>query len=96
MNNYNKMHTDSTIPDVTIDKVETQETVPKQEEKTKLVTVTNCTQLNVRGKRSKSSPVLEIVNRGDELQVLEMFDFWVKVLVNNEEGYVMKEFVKEV
>lgn len=59
----------------------------------KLATVTTTT-LKVRETPSKDAPVLGLVPEQDDLTVLEESDDWVKVSIEEGEGYVSKEFVR--
>ncbi|MEG1847092.1 MAG: NlpC/P60 family protein [Lachnospiraceae bacterium] len=58
----------------------------------RLATVTTTT-LKVREQPSQSATVLGLVPIEDELSVLEEMDGWVKVSIEEGEGYVSKEYV---
>lgn len=59
---------------------------------TRMATVTTTT-LKVRGDASTESEVLGLVPISDDLVVIEELDEWVKVSIEEGEGYVSKEYV---
>lgn len=50
--------------------------------------------LRVREKASTQSRILSLIGKGEELVVLEDTGDWVKVEIDEEEGYISREFVK--
>ena len=50
--------------------------------------------VNIRRKPKESSKVLDIVNKGDELEVLSTDKGWCHVIWNGIEGYVSARFIK--
>lgn len=66
----------------------------KLAEKVGMQTATvNTTTLKVREEASTESTVLTLIPIEEELEVLEELDDWVKVVVDEDEGFVSKEFV---
>lgn len=63
-----------------------------QTEAREMATVTTTT-LNVRAEATTDSNVISTVNKNEELIVLENLDGWVKVEVDEVQGYVSKEYV---
>ncbi len=63
-----------------------------QQEVRNVATVTT-ESLRVRASATTDSSVLSTVNKDEELVVVEVLDGWVKVEVDNEEGYVSSEYV---
>ncbi len=53
----------------------------------------NVSSLNVRSGASTDSEILIKVSQGEKLDVVEQLDNWVKVALDNEEGYVAAEYV---
>ncbi len=53
----------------------------------------NVSSLNVRSGASTDSEILIKVGQGEKLDVVEQLDNWVKVALDNEEGYVAAEYV---
>ena len=63
------------------------------EKKGKLVIVVDCTSLRVRAKESTNSEILYKISKGEELEIISSTKDWVKVAINNEYGYVAREYV---
>jgi SH3-like domain-containing protein len=63
-----------------------------KEEATTYATVTT-EALRVRREASTESDILSLVNKDEDLAVVEEGDEWVRVEVDDEEGYVFKEYV---
>ncbi len=55
--------------------------------------VCNSGGLRVREEPSTESPVITLVAEGEELEVVEQLDGWVKIMVDDEEAYVSAEYV---
>lgn len=53
-----------------------------------------CDQLKVRQEPNTNCSVLSRVAKGENLEVVEVLDGWVKININNNIGYVSAEFVK--
>lgn len=64
-----------------------------EEVKQTIATVTTTT-LNVREQTNTECSILALMPKGEELHVLEDLGEWVKVDLDNSEGYVSKEFVE--
>lgn len=62
-------------------------------EKGRLVIVVDCTTLRVRAKESTDSEILYKISKGEELNIVSSTKDWVKVEVNNGQGYVAREYV---
>ena len=62
-------------------------------EKGRLVIVVDCTSLRVRAKESTDSEILCKISKGEELTIVSSTKDWVKVDVNNKQGYVAREYV---
>ncbi len=62
-------------------------------DKGRLVIVVDCSSLRVRAKESTSSEILYRISRGEELDIVSSTKDWVKVEINNEYGYVAREYV---
>ncbi|SEI41385.1 SH3 domain-containing protein [Lachnospiraceae bacterium A10] len=58
--------------------------------------VVNTNNLRVRSEMSTDASVMTTVSSGEELEVLEQLDGWVKVSVDSDEGYVSSEYVTVV
>ncbi|WP_167956416.1 C40 family peptidase [Anaerosporobacter faecicola] len=58
-----------------------------------IVATVNTTTLKVREKADKESTCLTLVPEGEELEVKKVKDEWVKVVIDNDKGYVSKEYV---
>ena len=58
------------------------------------VAVVNTDKLKVREQPNLECEVITMVPKGEELDVVETKDGWVKVLIDDEENYVSSEFVK--
>ena len=63
-----------------------------QEVKQTVATVTTTT-LYVRDEANTDSHVITMMPEGEELEVLEVFDGWVKINVDSDEGYVSSDYV---
>lgn len=49
---------------------------------------------NLRGKPSSSSKIIELINQGEKIQILETQGEWYKVKYNNFTGYLRKDLVE--
>ena len=58
------------------------------------IATVNTTTLKVRGEASTDSEVLGLVPNGEELSVVEELDGWVKVNIEEGDGYVSLDYVK--
>lgn len=58
-----------------------------------IVATVNTTTLKVREKADTDSTCLTLVPEGEELEVKKVNDEWVKVVIDNDKGYVAKEYV---
>lgn len=58
------------------------------------VAVVDTGSLKVREQPNTECEVITMVPRGEELDVVEVTDDWVKILIDDEENYVAAEFVK--
>lgn len=63
-----------------------------QEVKQTVATVTTTT-LYVRNEANTDSHVITMMPEGEELEVLEVLDGWVKINVDSDEGYVSSDYV---
>lgn len=63
-----------------------------QEVKQTVATVTTTT-LYVRDEANTDSHVITMMSEGEELEVLEVLDGWVKINVDSDEGYVSSDYV---
>lgn len=63
-----------------------------QEVKQTVATVTTTT-LYVRDEANTDSHVITMMPEGEELEVLEVLDSWVKINVDSDEGYVSSDYV---
>lgn len=52
-----------------------------------------CELLNMRKTPEKGENVLTVLEQGTELTVLDIAGEWLKVIANDRDGYVMKDFV---
>ena len=99
MNNYkfsSEMHdAEPTIQDERIEKVEKKElkikAEPKKESKKEPVIKTTTTLLNVREKPSKNSNIMNVLEKGTKVTVIENIGEWSKLLDNT---FVMSEYLK--
>lgn len=103
MNNYkfsSEMHNaEPTIQDEKIEKVEKKELKtkiepkkePKIEPKKEPVIKTTTTLLNVREKPSKNSNIMNVLEKGTKVTVVENIGEWSKLLDNT---FVMSEYLK--
>ncbi len=53
-----------------------------------------CELLNLRKTPEKANNVVTLLNKGDEVTVLENSKDWLKVKAGDAEGYVMAEYVE--
>ena len=58
------------------------------------IAVVNTESLKVREEPNTECEVITLVPQGEELDVVEVLDGWVKVLIDDEENYVSAEYVK--
>lgn len=58
-----------------------------------IVATVNTETLKVREEADKDSTCLTLVPEGEELEVKKVNDEWVKVVIDNDKGYVAKEYV---
>ena len=103
MNNYkfsSEMHdAELTTQDKIIEKVEKKELKtkiepkiePKKEPKKEPVIKTTTTLLNVREKPSKNSNIMNVLEKGTKVAVVENIGEWSKLLDNT---FVMSEYLK--
>lgn len=99
MNNYkfsSEMHdAEPTIQDERIEKVEKKElkikAESKKESKKEPVIKTTTTLLNVREKPSKNSNIMNVLEKGTKVTVIENIGEWSKLLDNT---FVMSEYLK--
>lgn len=99
MNNYkfsSEMHdAEPTTQNEKIEKVEKKElkikTEPKKEPKKEPVIKTTTTLLNVREKPSKNSNIMNVLEKGTKVAVVENIGEWSKLLDNT---FVMSEYLK--
>ena len=49
--------------------------------------------LNVRENPEKSANILEVLNRNDKVEILEEFELFYKIKINDTIGYCVKEFI---
>lgn len=63
-----------------------------EEVKTTMATV-NTTTLKVRTAPSTNGNVITLIPEGEELEVLEDTGEWIKIAIDDEEGFISKEFV---
>ena len=99
MNNYkfsSEMHdAELTTQDEIIEKVEKKElkikAEPKIEPKKEPVIKTTTTLLNVREKPSKNSNIMNVLEKGTKVTVVENIGEWSKLLDNT---FVMSEYLK--
>ena len=66
----------------------------RAQEQLTTVAVVNTGSLKVREQPSTEAEVITMVPDGEELDVVAIEDEWVKILIDDEENYVAKEFVK--
>ena len=99
MNNYKfsseMRDAEPTIQDERIEKVEKKElkikAEPKKESKKEPVIKTTTTLLNVREKPSKNSNIMNVLEKGTKVTVVENIGEWSKLLDNT---FVMSEYLK--
>ena len=58
------------------------------------VAVVDTATLNVREQPNTECEVITMVPKGEELDVVEVLDDWVKIMIDDEENYVSAEYVK--
>lgn len=96
-NNYNKMYNTSVASIEDLDVNETKVDSLNISDNMLSFVVVDSFKLKVREAPTKSSEVKCIVDKGDELIVKDILDDWLHIIMNDGfEGFVMKEFVKEV
>ena len=66
----------------------------RAEEQLAKVAVVNTTSLKVREQPNTECEVITLVANGEELEVVEELDEWVKIMIDEEENYVSAEYVK--
>lgn len=95
MDNYkfsSEMHdAELTTQDEIIEKVEKKELKTKKEPKKEPVIKTTTTLLNVREKPSKNSNIMNVLEKGTKVAVVENIGEWSKLLDNT---FVMSEYLK--
>ena len=95
MDNYkfsSEMHdAELTTQDEIIEKVEKKELKTKIEPKKEPVIKTTTTLLNVREKPSKNSNIMNVLEKGTKVTVVENIGEWSKLLDNT---FVMSEYLK--
>ena len=95
MDNYkfsSEMHdAEPTIQNEKIEKVEKKELKTKIEPKKEPVIKTTTTLLNVREKPSKNSNIMNVLEKGTKVAVVENIGEWSKLLDNT---FVMSEYLK--
>ena len=95
MNNYKfsseMRDAEPTIQDERIEKVEKKELKIKAEPKKEPVIKTTTTLLNVREKPSKNSNIMNVLEKGTKVTVIENIGEWSKLLDNT---FVMSEYLK--
>jgi Cell wall-associated hydrolases (invasion-associated proteins) len=62
-------------------------------EEVSTVAVVDTTTLKVREQPNTECEVITMVPRGEELDVVEIMDDWVKIMIDDEENYVSAEYV---
>ena len=65
----------------------------KAKEVLTLIATVNTTTLKVREEPSTESSINTLIPLGEELEVLEELEEWVKIAIDDEEGYIFKEYV---
>ena len=63
-------------------------------EQVSTVAVVDTTTLKVREQPNTECEVVTMVPEGEELEVVEVVDDWVKIMIDDEENYVSAEYVK--
>lgn len=58
--------------------------------------VKNCTKLNIRERASKTSDVKMVIIVGTEVEFQNFNDHWVRLWVNDIEGFAMKTYIEEI
>ncbi|BCN31303.1 C40 family peptidase [Anaeromicropila herbilytica] len=58
-----------------------------------VATVKDTATLRVREEKNKNSTTLTLVPEGEELEVKQVYDDWVKVTIDQDTGYVAKDYV---
>ena len=67
--------------------------VAKAQEVKQTVAIVTTTTLYVRDEANTDSHVITMMPEGEELEVLEVLDGWVKINVDSDEGYVSSDYV---
>ena len=70
-----------------------QEAIDKADEIATDMAVCNSGGLRVRQEPNTESPVITLVAEGEELEVKEVLDGWVKIMLDDEEAYVSADYV---
>ena len=70
-----------------------QEARDRADEVATYMAVCNSGGLRVREDPSTESPIITLVAEGEELEVKEQLDGWVKIMLDDEEAYVSAEYV---
>ncbi len=70
-----------------------QEAIDKADEIATDMAVCNSGGLRVRQEPNTDSPILTLVAEGEELEVKEVLDGWVKIMLDDEEAYVSADYV---
>lgn len=71
----------------------TGEAIAKAQEVKQTVATVTTTTLYVRDETNTDSHVITMMPEGEELEVLEVLDGWVKINVDSDEGYVSSDYV---
>lgn len=59
-------------------------------------TVTNCSRLNIRKEPSLEAEILRVINKGDDIEILDesTVNGWIPVLLSDgTKGYTMKDYI---
>ena len=70
-----------------------QEAIDKADEIATDMAVCNSGGLRVRQEPNTDSPIITLVAEGEELEVKEVLDGWVKIMLDDEEAYVSADYV---
>ena len=68
--------------------------IAKAEEVKQTIATVNTTTLYVREEPNTDCGIITMMPQGEELEVLEMLDGWVKINVDSDEGYVSADYVE--
>ena len=94
---YNKISKESKIQKGKSKQVDVESVLLPDDEKLIESVVVNCHRVNVRTMPSKGSPVICTLNEGDQITIKEIANGWAHINADlGVEGYVMKEFIREV